>query len=173
MKLAGLLLIAMLVIGAAAPKIEPQKKAEFNEPEGFSIYKWGTPPEVITRDYSGVHPDRRSGEKQGPREKFFRAGHAVGNIDLAVKFMFFDGGLAAVEFSFDRNRFDDLRRVFLERYGRPTWANRDMFWSGKKSSVSLSAVGVGLVTTNEYLVYRDEREKEQTKERTKKAVKDL
>ena len=81
MKIAGLLLSAMLAIGAVAPKIEPQKKAEFNEPEGFSIYKWGTPVEVITGDYSGVHPDRRSGEQRGPREKFFRAGHAVGDIE--------------------------------------------------------------------------------------------
>jgi hypothetical protein len=101
MKLASLLLSAMLAIGAAAPKTEPQKKPEFNEPEGFSIYKWGSPPEMITGDYSGVHPDRRSGNERGPREKFFRAGHTVGNIDLAVEFIFLDGGLAAVEFTYD------------------------------------------------------------------------
>ena len=170
MKFAGLLLSAMLAIAAAAPKTEPQKKAEFNEPEGFSIYKWGTPPEVITGDYSGVHPDYRSGEERGPREKFFRAGHVVGNIDLAVEFIFLDGGLAAVKFTYDRDRFDDLRPVFLEKYGRPTLVNgKDMFWIGKKSSVTLSADGVGNVATEKYLVYNEERGKEQIK----KGVKDL
>ena len=147
MKLAGLLLSAMLAIGAAAPKIEPQKKPEFNEPEGFSIYKWGTPPEVITGDYSGgIHPGSHlSAEERGPREKFFRAGHMVGNIELTVEFIFLDGGLTAVEFSFDRNRFDDLRRVFLERYGRPTRADgKGMSWDGKKASVYLSVTGGGI-----------------------------
>jgi hypothetical protein len=169
MKFAGLLLSAMLAIGAAAPKTEPQKKAEFTEPEGFSVYKWGTPPEVITGDYS-AHPDRRSGEERRPREKFFRASHAVGNIDLAVEFIFLDGGLAAVVFTYDRDRFDDLRLVFLEKYGRPTLVDgKFMFWIGKKSSVSLSAGGGGHVATNEYLVYNEERKKEQTK----KGVKDL
>src|SRR5262245_18142163 len=113
MKLAGLLLSAILAIAAAAPNTEPQKKAEFNEPEGFSIYKWGAPVEVITGDYSGVHPDHRSCEERGPREKFFRGGHMVGNIELTVEFIFLDGGLTAVDFNFARNRFDDLRRVFV------------------------------------------------------------
>jgi hypothetical protein len=173
MKLAGMLLSAMLVIAAAAPKTEPQKKAEFNEPEGFSVYKWGTPPEVITRDYSGVHPDHRSGEERGPREKFFRAGHTVGNIDLTVEFIFLDGGLAAVEFTYDPYRFDALRLVFLEKYGRPTLVDgKGMSWLGNKSGVFLS-IGGGYVATRECLVYwheRDERKKEQI---LKKGVKDL
>lgn len=170
MKIAGLLLSAMLAIGAVAPKIEPQKKAEFNEPEGFSIYKWGTPVEVITGDYSGVHPDRRSGEQRGPREKFFRAGHAVGDIELTVEFIFLDNGLTAVDLSFARNRFGDLRRVFVERYGRPTRVDeKGISWDGKKSSVYLSVAGGGYVATREYLVYFDET----IKEKTKKAAKDL
>jgi len=174
MNVAGLLLSAMLAIAAAAPKTEPQKTTEFNEPEGFSIYKLGTPPEVITGDYSGVHPDHRSGEDRGPREKFFRAGHTVGNIDLTVEFIFLDGGLGAVNFTYDRDRFDDLRRVFLEKYGRPTWVNgKDMFWNGKKSTVTLSADGLGSVQTKEYLVYWSEREKRTKEQMIKKGVKDL
>jgi hypothetical protein len=169
MKLASLLLSAMLAIGAAAPKTEPQKKPEFNEPEGFSIYKWGTPLEEISGDYPGVHPDRRSGEERGPREKFFRGGLTVGNIDLGVEFIFLDGGLAAVEFTYDRDRFDDLRLVFLEKYGRPTRVKGEvMFWDGKKSSVSLGA-GAGNVATQEYWVYRYERYERMIK----KGVKDL
>jgi hypothetical protein len=166
MKLATLLLSAMLAIGAAAPKTEPQQKAEFNEPEGFSIYKWGTPAEVMMGDW-GVHP---GGRERGPREKFFRAGHAVGNIELAAEFVFLDGGFAAVVFTYDRDRFDDLRLVFLEKYGRPTRVDgKFMFWIGKKSSVTLSAGGAGRVATNEYLVYNEERKKEQIK----KGAKDL
>jgi len=84
MKLAGLLLSAILAIAAAAPKTEPQKKAEFNDPEGFSSYKWGTPPEVITQDYSvGIYPGNRlSAEERRPRGVFSLC--SAGRLLLAV-----------------------------------------------------------------------------------------
>jgi len=47
----ALLAGAASAIGAAAPKTEPQKKAAFNEPDGFSIYNWRTPAQVIRKDY--------------------------------------------------------------------------------------------------------------------------
>ena len=87
-----------------------------------------------------------------------------------MEFIFLDNGLTAVDLSFARNRFGDLRRVFVERYGRPTRVDeKGISWDGKKSSVYLSVAGGGYVATREYLVYFDET----IKEKTKKAAKDL
>ena len=85
------------------------------------------------------------------REKCERI-EQIGDVGVSLRYYLRDDKLVEVEGSFESKGFDELRKVFIEVYGRPHQTahtpartalgvmvvDEDLFWAGKRVSILLS-----------------------------------
>ena len=151
-----------VVVWLAAPV------SAWNEPDGFRDLRWGASESAVRAQPTWRYcedvakPLARTREFQDParRDAMRRLGERrcvhefrVGEIPVVADYyLSIARGLRGVVLQFDSDRFEAMKRVFLERYGAPTTAtsseslesrigktfrNESLTWKGPTTSISL------------------------------------
>jgi hypothetical protein len=186
-KAAELRLAGILPTEAPPPRpSRPKITYSQGEPEGYKNFKWG----MTTEETREFRPAMGSGELYG-RLPF---GDSIGPVRVTVSLSFSPPGrvepestLSSISLSFDPNDYETLKKIFIERYGKPISSqhepyktlggaestNEILMWKGPHSFIRLSRFGdritegSALMGTNEsleeFLKKRDEEIKDAAK----------
>ena len=117
----------------------PSTVLGFNEPDGFRGLPWGATEQQMRSAVSIVRAceDIRETERwQGHRYCF--AQFLIGNVKIDASYAFRDDKFVRVGLHFASQDFENLRAVFVERYGSPTSESRDLAaWNGSATAIAL------------------------------------
>jgi hypothetical protein len=156
----------------------PSAVLAFNEPDGFRGVPWGATEEQMRSSVSieQACSDYSSGFKY-LGDRYCPALLSLGTVRVRAVYSFRANRLTRVGIHFASKDFDQLANIFVERYGAPTYRDRDrLAWDGKRTSVVLYRYldnnptrGHATITTNA----ETETMKRLREQQTKDAAKDL
>lgn len=144
----------------AAPPPKPSPKPWVQEPTSYRGVSWGTPLEAAktAADIHSCHCEDEAWNRTDctaeviPPVRGCLGGLLIGNMALEETWLFAADRFSGVDLRFDASSYDQLRDIFIERYGPPTTTRDDTFenrmgakvpnpmlvWGGKTVVITLS-----------------------------------
>jgi hypothetical protein len=182
------------LVSELPPPPPPRPKITYSpgEPEGYKNFKWGMTCEE-TREF---HPARQLGSAETYSKAYagLPFGDSIGPVRVTVSLRFFPSGcaepestLSSVLFSFASEDYETLKKIFIERYGKPASlqqepyktqggaesTNEILMWKGPHALIRLSRFGnritegSAVMGTNESLEAFSKKRDEEIKDAAK------